>query len=127
MAKKSEYAKAGVDYKKAELFRRAMQAVGRRTLHFPNQRDVYIDEETVGAHGAIYEYRGPYSHSWCTTNEGLGDKNWIAEWMYQYAGAGRTYHEGIGIDTILAVANDTIAQAALPGLFALTRYYLFSL
>lgn len=111
---KSEYAKTGVDYGKAEIFRRAMQAMGKRTLSFPNKRGVFIDESTVGAHGAIYEYRGHDAHSWCQTTEGLGNKNWIAEWMYKNAGTGRSYYEGIGIDTMLAAGNDVIAQGALP-------------
>jgi hypothetical protein len=37
----------------------------------------------------------------------LGNKNWIAEWMYQFAGAGKTYYEGIPIDTALMAVNDT--------------------
>ncbi len=111
---KSEYAKSGVDYEKAEIFRRAMQAMGKRTLAFPNKRGVFIDEETIGAHGAIYEYRGTRSHSWCQTTEGLGNKNWIAEWMYKYADTGKSYYEGIGIDTMLAAGNDVVAQGALP-------------
>lgn len=111
---KSEYAKTGVDYEKAEIFRRAMQAMGKRTLAFPNKRGVFIDKETVGAHGALYEYSGGDQHSWCQTTEGLGNKNWISEWMYKNAGTGRSYYEGIGIDTMLAAANDVIAQGALP-------------
>ncbi len=111
---KSEYAKTGVDYEKAEIFRRAMQAMSKRTLAFPNKRGVFIDKETVGAHGALYEYQGGASHSWCQTTEGLGNKNWIAEWMYKNAGTSRSYYEGIGIDTLLAAANDVIAQGALP-------------
>jgi len=51
------------------------------------------------------------------TQEGLGNKNWIAEWMYQHAGTGRTYYEGIGIDAALMAANDVICQGALPVIF----------
>jgi phosphoribosylformylglycinamidine cyclo-ligase len=51
------------------------------------------------------------------TQEGLGNKNWIAEWMYQHAGTGRTYYEGIGIDTALMAANDVICQGALPVIY----------
>jgi len=51
------------------------------------------------------------------TQEGLGNKNWIAEWMYQHAGTGRTYYEGIGIDAALMAANDVICQGALPVVF----------
>ena len=111
---KSENAQAGVDYAKIEPFKMAMVRAGKRTLAFPNRRGVYVDAESVGAHGAVFEYRGAEPHVWCMTQEGLGNKNWIAEWMYQHAGTGRTYYEGIGIDTALMAANDVICQGALP-------------
>jgi phosphoribosylformylglycinamidine cyclo-ligase len=109
-----EYAQAGVDYTKIEPFKHAMVEVGKRTLAFPNRRGVFINEGVLHAHGAVYEYRGGLPHIWCNTQEGLGNKNWIAEWMYQYAGTGRTYYEGIGIDTALMAVNDVIAQGAMP-------------
>jgi len=111
---KSEYAQSGVDYTKIEPFKMAMVRAGKRTLAFPNRRGVYVDQESVGAHGAVFEYRGGRPHVWCMTQEGLGNKNWIAEWMYQHAGTGRTYYEGIGIDTALMAANDVICQGAMP-------------
>jgi len=114
---KSEYAQAGVDYTKIEPFKMAMVDAGRRTLNFPNERDVYIEEDSLGLHGVVFRYRGTRPHLWCMTQEGLGNKNWIAEWMYQHAGTGRTYHEGIGIDTALMAANDVICQGALPVIY----------
>lgn len=114
---KSEYARAGVDYTKIEPFKMAMVRAGRRTLEFPKKRDVYIMEESLGTHGVVYGYRGAKPHLWCMTQEGLGNKNWIAEWMYQHAGTGRTYYEGIGIDTALMAANDVICQGALPVIY----------
>jgi phosphoribosylformylglycinamidine cyclo-ligase len=114
---KSEYTKAGVDYTKIEPFKMAMVQAGRRTLKFPNKRDVYIEEESLGTHGVVFRYRGAKSHLWCKTQEGLGNKNWIAEWMYQHAGTGRTYYEGIGIDTALMAANDVICQGAIPVIY----------
>ncbi|MDO8592653.1 MAG: AIR synthase-related protein [bacterium] len=113
MVEKSEYAEV-VDYSEAEILRRAMQEMGKRTLTFPNKRGVYIDQDTVGAHGALYEYRGSLAHTWCATMEGLGTKNWLAEWMRKYAGTGRSYYKGIGIDTMLAAGNDLIAQGPMP-------------
>ena len=86
----NEYAKAGVDYTQIEPFKRAMIQMGKRTLSFPNRRDVHINEEASHAHGAVFEYRGKLPHIWCNTQEGLGNKNWIAEWMYQNSGTGRT-------------------------------------
>jgi len=114
---KSEYAKAGVDYTKIEPFKMAMVRAGERTLEFPNKRDVYIEEESLGTHGVVFRYGGAKPHLWCKTQEGLGNKNWIAEWMYQHAGTGRTYYEGIGIDTALMAANDVICQGALPVIY----------
>ncbi len=114
---KAEYAAAGVDYTKIEPFKMAMVRAGKRTLGFPNRRGVFVDEESVGAHGAVFRYRGAGPHLWCMTQEGLGNKNWIAEWMYQHAGTGRTFYEGIGIDTALMAANDVICQGALPVIY----------
>jgi len=114
---KSEYARAGVDYTKIEPFKMAMVDAGKRTLKFPNKRGVFIAPESLGAHGVVFHYRGVKPHLWCMTQEGLGNKNWIAEWMYQHAGTGRTYYEGIGIDTALMAANDVICQGALPVIY----------
>jgi len=114
---KSEYAQAGVDYTKIEPFKMAMVGAGKRTLKFPNKRGVYIEPESLGAHGVVFRYRGTRPYFWCMTQEGLGNKNWIAEWMYQHAGTGRTYYEGIGIDTALMAANDVICQGALPVIY----------
>ncbi len=114
---RSAYARAGVDYAVMEPFKQAMIATGKRTVTFPNKRDVYINGEVLHAHGAVFEYRGRKPHMWCNTQEGLGNKNWIAEWMYRNAGTGRTYYEGIGIDTALMAINDVIAQGAMPVVF----------
>ena len=105
-----EYSQAGVDYTKIEPFKQAMQAIGKRTLNFPNRRGVYIDEEA----GDVFEYRGTHKPLWHMIQEGLGNKNWIAEWMYQHAGTGRTYYEGIGIDTALMAVVDVLRRGALP-------------
>lgn len=114
MTEKSEYAQAGVDYTKIEPFKQAMVEIGKKTLSFPNKRGVFLNEGALHSHGAVYEYRGGLPHVWCKTQEGLGNKNWIAEWMYQFAGTSRTYYEGIGIDTALMAVNDVIAQGAMP-------------
>lgn len=117
MAKKpkSEYAKAGVDYTVMEPFKMAMIKAGKRTLKFPNKRGVFINKDATHAHGAVFEYRGKSSHIWCQTQEDLGNKNWIAEWMYQKTG--KSYYESIAIDTALIVVNDVIAQGAMPVVF----------
>jgi len=114
MSKKSEYAQSGVDYTKLEPFKDAMVEVGKKTLTFPNRRGVFIDETVLHAHGGVFEYRGGMPFKICQTKEGLGTKNWIAEWMYQFSGTGKTYYNGIGIDTALMAVNDLIAQGAMP-------------
>ncbi|MDE2079484.1 MAG: hypothetical protein KGI73_03795 [Patescibacteria group bacterium] len=113
----SAYAKAGVDYTKLEPFKQAMIAAGKRTVQFPNKRNVFVQEDVMHAHGAVFEYRGTAEHIWCQTQEGLGNKNWIAEWMYENAGTGKTYHDLIAKDVALMSANDCLAQGALPVIF----------
>jgi len=114
MPREGEYAAAGVDYTKIEPFKRAMAEMGRRTFTFPNKRKVFLSEQVLHSHGAVYEYVGSETPFWCQTQEGLGHKNWIAQWMYQYSGTGRTYYDGIGIDAALMAVNDVIAQGAMP-------------
>lgn len=111
---KSAYAQSGVDYTLLEPFKQQMIAAGKRTLSFPNRRGVYINEEVLHAHGGVFEYHGTLPHLWCNTQEGLGNKNWIAEWMYQHDGTGRTHYASIAKDTALMAVNDVIAQGALP-------------
>ncbi|MHB1086619.1 MAG: AIR synthase-related protein [Minisyncoccota bacterium] len=114
MGGQSEYAKAGVDYTKLEPFKHAMIAAGKKTVQFPNKRDVYINSDVLHSHGGVFEYRGSQAHMWCNTQEGLGNKNWIAEWMYQNDGTGRTHYEKIAVDAALMAVNDVIAQGAMP-------------
>lgn len=114
---KSEYAKAGVDYTELEPFKEAMIRAGKQTLTFPNKRNVFINSDVIHSHGGIFEYKGTESHMWCSTQEGLGNKNWIAEWMYKYDGTGKTYYDAIAEDTVLMAANDCIAQGAMPVVF----------
>ena len=108
-----EYAKAGVDYTKIEPFKRLMDEVRKRTLSFPNRRNVYINEEA----GDVFEHRGPYKPLWRQVQEGLGNKNWIAEWMYQETGDPR-YFNGIGIDTVMMAVVDVLRRGALPVTYA---------
>lgn len=110
----NEYAQAGVDYSQIEPFKRAMVEMGRRTLAFPNRREVFINSRVLHSHGAVFHYGGSLFHLWCNTQEGLGNKNWIAEWMYQFSGTGKTFYDGIAADTILMAVNDVIAQGAMP-------------
>ena len=113
----SEYAKTGVDYSKLEPFKRMMRETGKKTLAFPNKRGVFMNEDALNAHGAVFESRGGEPHLWAKTQEGLGNKNWIAEWMYENEGAGKTYYDNIAKDAALMSVNDLIAQGAMPVVF----------
>ena len=110
--KKSEYALAGVDYEEIQPFKEAMIEAGKQTVTFPNARNVFVDEDVLHAHGAVYEYRGSSRHAWCKTQEGLGNLNWIAELMYQTTG--KSYYDVIGRAAALLIAIDVIAQGAMP-------------
>jgi phosphoribosylformylglycinamidine cyclo-ligase len=107
---KSEYAKSGVDYTYIEPFKRLMRDVSRKTTRFPNCRKIFVDSN------GIYKYHGRGQPGWFSVTEGLGHKNLIAQWMYENASRMRvkTYHQNIGIDTMLMAVNDVIAHGAMP-------------
>lgn len=109
-----EYAKAGVDYTKIDPFKQLMVETGKKTRKFPNCRGVYLIDDIMHAHGAVFEYRKQVAHMWCQTQEGLGNKNWIAEWMYKHGKTGKTYYNLIAKDAALMIVNDLIAQGAMP-------------
>lgn len=106
--RQSEYAASGVDYRKIAGFKQAMVEMGKRTYDFPRRRLVEIFE------GGVHDYFGSARVLWKQVTEGLGNKNWIASWMETYAGDGRSYHEGIGIDTMRMATNDLLPFRALP-------------
>lgn len=110
-----EYAQAGVDSSKIDRFKRIMAAMGKRTLIFPLERHGIIVSQF--AHGAGFRFHGNQPFMIMETQEGLGNKNWIGEWMYQNAGTGRTYYSGIGIDALLMAANDVISHGARPFMY----------
>ena len=114
MTERREYADAGVDYKKISGFKDAMVEVAKRTKSFPNRRQVYVVDDLAHAHGGVWRYTGSQPHMWAGTLEGLGNKNWIAEWMYKFSGMDSTFYQGIGIDVALMAVNDVIAQGARP-------------
>lgn len=103
-----------VDYSKIEPFKQMMKEMGKKTLHFPNRRLVWVESLE---HGAALEYQGEESHLFVGVEEGLGDKNWIAEWMYKYGDPERSYYDGIAVDTALMAVNDLVAHGAMPVMF----------
>lgn len=99
-----------MDPDKIRVFERVMKKVVEQTRNFPEAREVVVRSM---AHSASFLYCGDKRHSWAITKEGLGNKNWLAEWMYKF-GDGKPHYREIGIDTVLMAANDVITSGALP-------------
>lgn len=104
-----EYKDSGLNYELIQPFKDRMVAVGKATRAFPNYRDVYV----VGSN-PVLEYRGSHRHFWKTMLEGLGNKDWIAQWMYQFGNTGKSYFDAIAFDQALMGVNDILSAGALP-------------
>ena len=112
MARGREYAQL-VDSSKIGLFKDVMKGVSQARRHFPEARDCFVESSS---HSGGFEYRGPHRYKVFGTTEGLGNKNWIAEWMYQQTGD-PLHFLGIGGDTALMAVNDLIANGAMPVIY----------
>ncbi len=107
----SEYALAGVDYTKIQPFKDAMLGVVKATRNFPKKkRGVHVMQDAGNA--ILIDSGIPVSFRQVT--EGLGNKNWIAQWMYQFEPKHAPWHYGIAIDNALMAANDVIVTGHLP-------------
>lgn len=104
---RGEYAAAGVDHIEIDPFKTDMAAVAERTLNFPANRGVRVKPD------GSYCYTGHGRPTWRQVTEGLGNKNWIAEWMYLKTGNARHF-DGIGIDTAMMAVVDLLRWGALP-------------
>ena len=109
----SIYAQSGVDYQRIGVFKDMMRAVTELTLRLPARRHVTVIPTD---HAPLFQYYGGYEVYYSTLIEGLGNKNWIAEWMYEKTGDA-DYFAGIGIDTALMAVNDLITTGAMPFLY----------
>lgn len=103
-----------VDHRKMAAFKRKMRQAAKQTATFPNARAVYVDENIPHAHGGVWEYRGGRRVKFCKTTEGLGNKDWVAEWMYMTDPAGGSRFDRIAKEIINCAANDNAGQNALP-------------
>ncbi len=108
-----EYAQAGINYSKIGPFKSIMQKVTKKTAAFPERYDVYVHEDIPHSHGALWEYRGSGSHVFVQTTEGLGNLNWIAEWMYAQDPS-RSYYDVIARAAALIIVIDVLAQGGMP-------------
>ncbi len=110
------YAEAGVDPEKIGPFKAAMARVARETASFSLRREVGVLSDVSNAHGAMWRYIGGWGQPWfVTTEEILGNLNWVAERMYQETGV--SYYDRIARAAALIIAVDVIAHGALPFLW----------
>ncbi|MDD1779191.1 MAG: AIR synthase related protein [Candidatus Helarchaeota archaeon] len=109
-----EYAASGLDYRKIQPFKDLIKQAGKKTFTFPNKRGVFVLDDNE-----CYEYRGKERvHCWRSIHEGLGNKDWAAQWMKQFAPAPEiSGFYGIAYDLAMMGANDALARGALPVIY----------
>lgn len=110
--KKGVYAQlGGVDYSELQNFKDQMVRVARRTRRFAPGKGLWRDVVPL-AHGVYLDTGG--GRGVVITLEGLGNKNWIAEWMYMYNSVGGSRYDLIAQDVIMMALNDNIAHGSVP-------------
>lgn len=112
LAQKGEYAQAGVDYGVMRNWKSLAVATAERTITFPMRHNVRVNrngtQEYIGS--APFIMGKPVI-------EGLGNKNVIAEWMYQYSGLGSSFYRECAICNAMMSVNDFIAGGGVPTTF----------
>lgn len=119
--KGSEYRDAGVDYRKMINAKHAMVALHERTRHFPEKHGVFV-QKLFNGHAGAYKYIGRHGADFIIgqTMEDLGNKNWIAEWMYANSGIldedqkPRTFYDLVAICAERMATNDNGAHGFQP-------------
>src|ERR1700733_14518889 len=101
----TEYAASGVNTKIIGSFKELMLATARKTIAFPNVYGckVYDDGSWVYEGDQTYRIAKPVL-------EGLGNKNWIAEWMYQTAQIRDSNYDRVAYCAAMMGVNDMIAS-----------------
>ncbi len=110
----SEYAQAGVDYTKIGPFKTMMIEVSKQTAEFPKNRGIRVITDIPHTHGGLWKYEGNGRPIFVQTQEGLGNLNWIAEWMYQNNPTGPTHYDAIARAAALLIVIDVLAQGGMP-------------
>ena len=108
----SEYAKAGVDPNLINPFKALLLKYAKQTIDFPLRHHcrVYAD--------GSWNYIGNLRHRIAKpVLEGLGNKNWIAEWMYQFSGMAKSFYDQIAICLVMMAVNDLIVSGAMPATY----------
>jgi phosphoribosylformylglycinamidine cyclo-ligase len=115
--KRGEYAEAGVDYSNIKSFKDAMVLAGKQTLEFPDRHDIQMVTGVRVSHAAMYRYLGGDLPIFLSLTEGLGNLNYIAEWMYQNDPEGPTYYDRIARACALIIAIDMHSHGGEPFLW----------
>jgi phosphoribosylformylglycinamidine cyclo-ligase len=102
----------GVNYSELQGFKDQMVRVARRTRRFAYRKNHSWGEVIPLAHG-VYLNTG-FENGVVITLEGLGNKNWIAEWMYMNNLVGGSRYDLIAQDVIMMALNDNIAHGSVP-------------
>lgn len=113
----SEYAQAGVDYSRIADFKAAMIEVSRATREFPARHNIGVVDDQEVSHAAGWWYMSGNCPVFMTLTEGLGNLNYVAEWMYQQDPSGPTYYDRIARAAALIIACDLQAHGARPFLW----------
>ena len=102
----------GVDYGLLQPFKEQMMKVARQTRNF-SLEGLFPMRVVPLAHG-VYLKLDYLGHGMIITLEGLGNKDWLAEWMYLYDPKGGSRYDLIAQDTIMMAYNDNIAHGSVP-------------
>jgi phosphoribosylformylglycinamidine cyclo-ligase len=111
MKEKDAYALSGVNRAAIKPFKVMIGDVVQRTKDFSLARGMRV---WPGEHGTLYQYLGRGRYIGGITQEGLGNKSWIAMWMRKHVGTGLTYNDNVSYCMAMMGVNDVIAQGALP-------------
>lgn len=115
MTIQSEYARMGVDYRGMAEFKEDMAYVRRVTAGFALcDHNVYVSED------GDPEYLGhPAPIRWRQFPEGLGTKNFAADWMDEHEpDRPQSRYHGIAIDTVRMATTDANARGYRPVTYA---------
>lgn len=105
----NEYAKAGVDPSLINPFKARMGHVCQVTRALPKRWQCEVFED------GTWRYTGDRrTRNGKPIIEGLGNKNWLAEWMYLFSGQRRTYYECVMFCNAMMAVNDFIVAGGMP-------------
>lgn len=103
------YKQAGVDPSKINPFKDMMGDVAKATLDNPVAHQCRVFPDGTWKYVGSRDYRNAKP-----VLEGLGNKNWIAEWMYQFDGTDETSYANVAFCCAMMAVNDMVASGGMP-------------